>query len=198
VPRKAAAPPKKLPNEVALERFLESATTDVGARDHIELASHLYIAFKRWCSQKHVEPMGPSAFGRAIAAEFYPVRLGQARARAWRGIRLRPRWKKIAEEGTEWRKAMNAPRSVPIVLGLKRLQAKALVRRFLTLRGTHDRVSVEPFIRLFEEHLKWCHYTLYYPLRRSSFARALKEIGLEPVRLGHEQRRAWRGYRLNP
>jgi hypothetical protein len=197
VPRKATAPPKELPLDVALDRFLESATTEIGARDHVELSSHLYAAFRRWCSQKRIKAMGASAFGRELGkADFEATRLSSSRAKAWRGICLRPRWKKIAEEETARLKAACAPRSVPIVCGRKLRKPKALVRTFLTYVAKHDRISVEPTARLFEEHLRWCRYTDHCPLRRPAFGKALKAMGLEPVRLGNGRQRAWRGYRL--
>ncbi len=201
---------KELPNEVAMRRFLTSATTEVGARDNVEPFSHVYAAFGRWCSKNSMPPMSKIAFARELGNainyddgecdwDFRPCRIGSAGVRSWRGIKLRPIWKRFAERQhgeEEQLKAASKPSGPPIIGGLKRRPPRVLVRRFLAQRGVEDKGSLEPFGRLFDEFSQWCRYTEHWPMNRIAFARTLRKAGLEPVELGHENQRAWRGFHI--
>ncbi len=204
--RPAIRPPKQLSKQVAMRRFLESATTDVGARDHIEPFAHIHAAFERWCSKQQVAPMGKITFARELGNainyeegdwDFRPWRVGSSQIRSWKGIKLRPIWKRFAEWQEEQREAEAKKPSVPtVILGPKRRPPRALVRRFLANSGIDDKDSVEPFTRLFDEFTKWCQYTGHWPLGRIAFAMKLRKAGLEPVMLGHKNQRAWRGFHI--
>ncbi|MGO9547404.1 MAG: hypothetical protein ACLPPF_21745 [Rhodomicrobium sp.] len=194
----AATPPKELPHAVSLERFLIAATSDFGARDHVELSSHLYAAFKRWCSQKLIKPMSVSAFGRELGktGDYEPDRVGSDSQKAWRDIRLRPRWKEIAQCATQ-----SAPAGPPPFAALnrpKRIHAPLLVGRFLAAATKADGVSVELFSELFHVHLKWCEAVNYQPLTPLSFGKGLTKLHIDAGRVGNGRHRVRRGIRLLP
>jgi hypothetical protein len=71
-----------------------------------------------------------------------------------------------------------------------------LVRRFIFQCGIRDEAAIETFERLFDEFSQWCRHTDHWPLDRTAFAMLLKKIGLEPIRLGNKQQRAWRGFHI--
>jgi len=191
-----------------MKRFLESATTEVGARHNVEPFSHIYAAFERWCSKKKLAPIGKIAFARELGNainyedgdwDFRPCRIGSARVRSWKGIKLRPIWKRFAEWKEELHEAAQKakkPSGPPVIAGLTRRPPRLLVWRFLANAGAEDKGSIEPFGRLFDEFVQWCRYTGHWPLSRIAFAKMLTQAGLEPVRLGHKQQRAWRGYHI--
>ena len=152
MPRKAAAPPKELPNEVALDRFRGDAIADWGDDDAIELAAHLYAAFRHWCGKKRIAPMTPQAFGRELGKtmEYEPIRLGSERQKAWRGIRLVREWKKIAELASDKRKPRNKPGFTLVVNKRWRPKPRAMVSAFscLPLNATPPPLSLwRPFTR---------------------------------------------------
>jgi hypothetical protein len=192
-------PPKERPNEMALRHFLTAATTDVGEADHVEPSAHLYAAFTRYCSQENIKRMGASAFGRELGKTmgFEPVRMGAGRQKAWRDIRLRPRWKEIAEQAIERRAddysngRFVRPASAP-----KKIYPLALVSRFLTGCTERDEDSAEPFAALFTVFRWWCSICGYLPLGRKKFGAMLTELRIESGRVGHGRQRVRQGIRL--
>jgi hypothetical protein len=198
--RRALSPPKKLKPEVALARFLECATTDVGDMGHVEPTLHLLAAFGRWCSQEHVDPMGPVTFGRELGktGEFEPILIGESwgkRRRAWKDIRLRPRFKQIAEEAEERSKP---PAPSPAARRLRRMKPEFLVRKFLVWSTLREEGAVETFALLFQAHLEWCKVFERWPLSCKEFGRALTKNGVKAGRLGHGNVHVRHDIRINP
>ncbi len=77
--------------------------------------------------------MGPITFGRELGktGEFEPILIGKSwgkRQRAWKDIRLRARFKQIAEDQEERSKPPAPP---PLACRLRRMKPEFLVRRFL-------------------------------------------------------------------
>ena len=144
--------------------------------------------------------MGPVTFGRELGKtmEFEPILIGKSygkRQRAWKDIRLRPRFKKIAEEAEERGKP---PEPSPAACGLRRMKPLALVRRFLIRATLRDDGAVETFPLLFQAHLEWCQVAGRWPLSRKEFGRALTKAGVKAGRLGHGNVHVRHGVRINP
>jgi hypothetical protein len=180
MPQPALKPLKELPPSVAIERFIEEATSDYGADDHIELSSHVYAVYRHWSKVKRLAPMTRQACGRELAKRYDRARAGNGRQRAWEGIRLDSYWSRVIE----------APR--------KPISSTGLVRRFLSMAAERDAVAVEPSAHIFQAFRKWCEWTQYPPLDPFSFGRELTKLRIETERYGHGGMRARRGIRLSP
>jgi hypothetical protein len=189
--RRALKPPKELLPDEVLQAFLSAATTRRSG--YAELSAHLYAAFEHWCGEEGIKPAEAMVFGRKIGKtkKFESARVGAAGQKAWRGVRLKPKWKKIAEMATERRRKSTYGRSNGIA-------PKLLASRFLIAATEPETSALEPFSHLFAAFREWCTWMQAKPLGRKSFGEALTKLRITPGRMGHGGQKARRGIRLQP